>query len=205
MLFIESIKSLNFVNILTVVSILSLFITISYSKFDDRRSKAVILVLEIGTIENSLKLLRDYHEENNYYDTRPVTQTQNWSNYKHLFVKFLDQDDMNLMDTFFDLAFEIEQERVIASQSLVHSIESKIDVIQQRVSEFAAQSGISDDEYNLKVREFTRKFYQDKTSFEAFAPKNKIERLIPKVPEIFTTTTFSKLKIISKKKYLLFF
>ena len=119
-------------------------------------------------------------------------------------MKYLDQDDINLIDEFYDIVQEIEHERINAASSLSKHIEAKINAVQLRISELALLD-LELEVYNKKVEDFSNKYFPDKSTFEAFAPKTKLARLIPKIPNILTSSTIEKLKRIGDSKYFFFF
>ena len=116
---------INLADILLVVVGLSAFGVYFWQKHDEKRTAATLLKSQINSIEKNITVLREDHRLGNrsVYHAKKILNDNLWEKYKHLFVKILDQSEIELIQRFFDNAEQIERSRLDILRTITTSWE----------------------------------------------------------------------------------
>jgi hypothetical protein len=169
-------------------------------KKDSKKQAARVLLTEIRIAEERIDQIRDKIINNSTMDLPSVFTTDNWKKYAHLFISNFDQDELKLINSFYDYGQVIED---FAKRNnnyfwLVTEERAKVSVAQ--VATFISNSyGLTtpdDDVLNRKkylehgLDEYNSMYSPQKTL-------NGIKDYLPKVPKITTSSCGIKLKKIA--------
>lgn len=77
-------------------------------KKDTKRQAARVLLTEIRIAEERIGQISDKMLNNNVSDLPSVFPTKNWKQYSHLFVSDFDQDELKLINSFYDYGELVE-------------------------------------------------------------------------------------------------
>ncbi len=98
----------NFFNslstILTIGGAIAIYL---YERNQSKQQLARLLVNEIRNAQNAIETLKD-HSDDFEFPLIPVLPQNSWNKYSHIFAKDFDQDDMDQINNFFNVAQEIE-------------------------------------------------------------------------------------------------
>lgn len=184
-----------------VIFLVGLFIFVMYriNQREDLKRAAIILMMEIREIENSISKLIEQRKTNSFYFTTPIINENSWEKYKFLFIKIFDQDEYSLVNNFYDLAQRIEKERNIIVRQITLGFETKCVSLHQNTSILAKEMRNNNmNEFGIECIKLTEKIYSDTPGFEAFMPKELISILLEQFKAVTASTASSKLKKISK-------
>jgi hypothetical protein len=77
-------------------------------KKDEKRKAALVLLVEIRNAEERITQIRDQIANSSSADFPSVLSNRSWNRYSHLFVNDFDQDELKLINSFYDYAELIE-------------------------------------------------------------------------------------------------
>lgn len=114
----------NILDIALVVVGASAFITYVLQAKAERKTAAALIVEQIDSIEKIVEDLKDTYlhnnqrlDDNTVYLSRQISYDGAWSKYKHLMIKKLSNSEFELLQKFFNSAYQIEKTK----SDIVHS------------------------------------------------------------------------------------
>ncbi|HVB19831.1 MAG TPA: hypothetical protein VNF51_00890 [Candidatus Paceibacterota bacterium] len=100
-------SSFFFASVTFVVGSLAFYIY-TQQKADEKTNAAITVLTEIRNAENKVDIIINELNANNTSDLPSVLPTNSWRKYSHLFVKDLDSDELQLMNSFYTSCEVIE-------------------------------------------------------------------------------------------------
>ena len=149
---------------------------------DIRHAEQVVLsILEKGTVD----LL-----------TKDVLVENNWSKYKHLFVKDFSQDDFTSFNNFFDSCVEMSDARQRIREVFYSNLTAKAAVYQQKIFDldYSSPTLQADREALINI------LGAESLSFDPEEPKNRMFKSLKTMGNLSQSYAFSKLKKIAGMK-----
>lgn len=129
--------------------------------------------------------------------------TNNWSKYNYLFIKDLDRDELDLINSFYNQCVVID--KALLQMSITFQLEQKSGYIHQALVQMAKDESekITDSKTNMqnffnKKDSFLRIIENDGYGFNPTAPRSTIMVALNNLVKITTSTSGSKLKKISQ-------
>ncbi len=183
--------SLEYLNsIVTLIVGLSAYFVYYASKKHAKESAANIIIMDIRHAEQIVQNIL----EKGFVDiwTREVLLENNWSKYKHLFVKDFGQDDFASFNRFFDSCVEMSDARMRIRDTFYISLNAKAEILQQKladVEEPMSSTGI--EKRNLILNQIN----QENLIFEPVEPRDRMMRHLQMMGKLSNTVAFEKLKI----------
>lgn len=107
----------NILDIALVVVGASAFITYILQTKNERKTAAALIIEQINSTEVIIEDLKNTYlhsktlEDNSVYLSREISYDGAWSSYKHLLIKQLSNSEFNLLQKFFNSAYQIEKTR----------------------------------------------------------------------------------------------
>ena len=180
-----------------------------YQKNDTKKQTARIILIEIRTAEDRINKIKDQILNNHDDDFPTVLISNNWKKYSHLFVSDFDDDEMKLMNSFYNCCEIIddfckrnnnffwitaEEKSKLLQQTLARTIENKID-----------EKPVLPSEEFKKTIDIKKDLIQSAYDYHGFIYKPKkildeINKQLSKAPIITTSTCGAVLKRIAKFK-----
>ena len=105
---------INYWNDLLVALVgLSALVVYRFEKRDKLKIAATLIQIQIDTIEKQISALKNDMKLGNItvYNTQIILKENAWDQYRHLFVKLLNNSEYNLVQSFFDNAERLERAR----------------------------------------------------------------------------------------------
>lgn len=106
----------NILDIALVVVGASAFITYILQRKNERKTAAALIVEQIDSIEKIVEDLKDTYlhnnqrlDDNTVYLSRQISYDGAWNKYKHLMIKKLSNSEFELLQKFFNSAYQIEK------------------------------------------------------------------------------------------------
>jgi len=187
------------------ILVVGAFVFIMYliNKKDERSRAATILIMEIREIEGALKKLMEVvSSSGNYYFSTPIIKENSWGKYKSIFIKYLDQDEYNLISEFYSTACRIEEERLILTKQIIISFEAKCKAFHESVVDTAKQKyNISGDDFLTITKKISEKVCMNTPPYQSLVPQQLINLLLQNIKYITTSTAGSKIKKIAHIVY----
>ncbi|MDK8193312.1 hypothetical protein QP794_24800 [Paenibacillus sp. UMB7766-LJ446] len=171
------------------------FVTYRMTKRDERKNAALLVIMELRSIEENLNKLKDSRD---YYVTSPVVTSNEWNTYKHLLVGNLDNDQYKTIDDLYNVATRIEQERRLIREQIEIIIKEKARAYQEQIISVAAQ--MWDQEKSLfdeRARKIADLCFPSAPEFKGKFPKELMEKLLHEYTPVMSTTAGEKLKKIA--------
>jgi hypothetical protein len=134
--------------------------------------------------------------------------TNNWNKYNYLFIKDLDQDELDLINRFYSKCSQID--KVMLQLNISTQLEQKANHIHQAITNLAKEiSNIKDGNEKLTEKELLKEFNKRKATFLniiendgwRFTPKVAIEETsnaLISLEKVINSSAGSKLKKIAK-------
>jgi tRNA G10 N-methylase Trm11 len=183
------------------IFVVGAFVYIMYlvNKKDERSIAATILIMEIREIEGALKKLLEVSLGGNFYSSIPIIKENSWEKYKFIFIKYLDQDEYNLISEFYSTACRIEKERLILIKQIIFGFETKCEAMHKSFIDIAKQKyEISKDEFLAITEKIAEKARMNTPGFQSDVPKILINSLLQNIKYITTSTAGLKIKKIAR-------
>lgn len=127
----------NLFNILLILVGLSAFGVYFWQKSDHRRVAATLIQGQIDSIEKHILALKNEQQLGNIavYNTTQIIHENSWEQYKHLFVKVLNNSEYELVQTFFDNAEKLERSRLEIIETIKTAWRDKSSTQQQIIAD----------------------------------------------------------------------
>lgn len=146
-------------------------------KKDEMRNAATIIVMELRSMEESIKSLIEIKDF--YSSSTPIIAKSEWEKSKHLFVKELDDDDFKVIEEFYSLTRRIEEERIILREVIKISIVEKSKALQWEIMKLANEmKEKSKSDFDVAVKKMYDIAGKSTPEYGAQFAKNTIENLI---------------------------
>ena len=192
-----------FASITFVVGSLAFYIY-AKQKIDEKVNAAVSILFEIRNAEEKIEIIREKLNSSNKIDLPAVLPVNSWIKYSHLFAKDFDEDELKLLNIFYNCCSNVEdlinrqnnfiwvaaEERAKTAQKLLGEIHVEF---QRDIS-----NGVTSTDAGTKFKnqkEGITKFYGDEDYF--YAAQKPIAGLgfeVARFQKITTTTCGAKLK-----------
>lgn len=187
----------NWLNILLVLVGLSAFGVYFAQKRDQMRSAATLLKGQIDNIEKSVTLLYNDSDLGNasVYKLKVILQENMWEKYRHLFVKKMTKSEIDLVQSFFDSAEQIEKARKDIVNTIKYAWISKTLVGNYHFSNYANEAlGKVTDQHQQKYAQFREKFDPFSTEFTPQILVQTITESMVHFKNLSGTTIYGKLE-----------
>jgi acetyl-CoA acetyltransferase len=136
-------------------------------------------------------------------DFPPIFPTKSWKKYSHLFISDFDQDELKLLNAFYDYGELAEEYAKKDNDFFWVTTEERAKVSVQKVAEFAAEA-IKNDTPNpdqiIQKKKIALDGLLDRNNI-LYSPQksvNEIRKLLPNIPKITTSSCGKKLKKLAK-------
>ncbi|OGM94210.1 hypothetical protein A2524_00880 [Candidatus Wolfebacteria bacterium RIFOXYD12_FULL_48_21] len=176
-----------------------------HQKRNNKIQAARVLLTEIRTAEEQIGVIREKIITGDTSDMpNSVFQTNNWKKYAHLFVSNFDQDDLKLINSFYDYGELIEEFAKRESNYFWIATEERARITVQMIARFV------DEEFHKIPQERDTNNIELKKQFfnvgmdnhnTPYSPKKTlkgIENRLSKIQTITTSSTGAKLKKLAK-------
>lgn len=172
-----------------------------WQKKDSKIQAAKVLLTEIRIAEDRIDQIRDKIISDSTMDLPSVFPTENWKKYSHLFVRDFDQDELKLLNNFYDFGELIEDFAKRNNNYFWITTEERARVTVQKIAKFVDESfGTTNPDDNvLKRRNYISKGMDMYN--QIYAPKKTLDGIrdyLPKIPKITTSSCGIKLKKIAR-------
>lgn len=196
--FSDFFKSGAFVALITfIVGLFGIWLYIK-RKEDFKRDAAGTLLMEIRYAERIINGLRNNLPKFDPWVT--ILPASNWSNYSYLFTDDLDQDELDLINNFYNDCSVVEKGASLLDVGT--QLYQKGNHIQSTLANLA-KSASSPDDYLEKKNKFIKIIERETYIFSPKLPQEKIVSVLGKIKDITTSTAGNKLKRIAgqSKRY----
>lgn len=162
---------------------------------------ARVLLTEIRIAEDRIEQIRDKISSNSTLDLPSVFPTKSWKTYSHLFISDFDQDELDVVNSFYDYGELVEEFAKRNNDFFWLNVEERGKVTIQKLGEFIAQAfGKSDSGEEIKnKRDFLGNSF-DNYNLPYIPQKTLagVQSYLSKVQRITTTSCGTKLKKLAK-------
>jgi hypothetical protein len=179
--------------VILLTGLIALIIYFS-NKISEKKDAARIIINEIRLAE---KAIIDIKNNKMITELSIILPNNTWQYKKHLFLKNLDQDEINLINDFYYKCTYAEQYRKLIYDIRNNSINSKSSYMQQKLIDIMYKSCEDNEKYNYEV---IKKLLIDKANNESwlFTPNTPMENIIQYIENIIFITPTNAGKIIKK-------
>lgn len=193
-----------FVSLVTMGTALVAWLVYRSKLSSDKVQAARVLVTEIRIAEERLDKMRDNMTDNILGYSTPIFPTKSWKVYSHLFISDFDQDELKLLNSFYDYGELAEEYAKKDNNFFWVATEERAKVSVRKVADFiteAINQGSDDpDGKSIQNKKTRLDSLLDKHSLLYTPAKsvNEIKKLLPNIPKITTSSCGPKLKKLAK-------
>lgn len=196
-----------------VALVVGAFVFIQYrvNKRDKVRDAASLIVVEIQTATRTIKDIKKRLANKVLESDVSVMPSNSWKDNRQLFAKFLDRDEWDTMEDFYDRAALLDDAVKYNSQMFRNDVE-QIRINKQRAAaDFAIDTvnqigtgtnkGDVAEIFSGKVSVYDT-LYMSKQGELAYTPSQVVDdarRYIENIPDVLNSPAYEKMKQISKK------
>ena len=196
-----------------VALVVGAFVFIQYrvNKRDKVRDAASLIVVEIQTATRTIKDIKKRLANKVLESDVSVMPSNSWKDNRQLFAKFLDRDEWDTMEDFYDRAALLDDAVKYNSQMFRNDVE-QIRINKQRAAaDFAIDTvnqigtGTNKEDvaeiFSGKVSVYDT-LYMSKQGELAYTPSQVVDdarRYIENIPDVLNSPAYEKMKQISKK------
>jgi len=165
-------------------------------KNDYKRDAASIILMEIRHAEKVVERMK-MSGITVSVSIDSILPTNNWSKYNYLFIKDFDQDELELINNFYNQCSLIDN--ALMQINLSRQLEQKANYIHQSLVQMARDS-ISDADFENKKNQFLPRIEKESYVFKPRAPLDEIVKGLNNLRFVTTTTAGEKMKRIARIK-----
>ncbi len=176
-----------------LVGLFAIFLYIK-QKEDQKRDVANLIIAEIRQAERLINQFKKDGVTNSI--SYKLLPTNNWIKYNYLFIKDLDQDEIEQINNFYNHCFILD--KAIDQISISHELENKSRAIHHFISLIAKESLGNEQVFNTNRDNFLGLIQKDKFVFMPDAPTKAIAQALSNISFITTSTVGAKLKKIAR-------
>lgn len=167
-------------------------------KRNEKKDVATILINEIRTAEQAILGILN---SKRIGELSIILPNNTWEKSKHLFVKYLDQDEYNLINDFYTKCSMAENYRILYYRTLNDSVTAKSNHLQVSLIEMmkeAIEKPEGKIDYERRKQKLIEMANAENWLFEPNRPTTTLIEYITNIKNVSTTTAGSKLKQIVK-------
>lgn len=182
----------------TLISAWAVLAVYYVQKRDTKIKSAQILLMEVRAAERALDELKKGGFD---FEVISVLPANNWSDAQHLFIKDLDEDEFNLINNFYHMCEIIDKNVEFHKDYKTVSFDEKARTIQNKLMELADKHqavGMTGKDYVEERNRILGTFAPEPFLFEVDAPKFLIQRFLPQIRYVTSSTAGEKLKRLAK-------
>jgi hypothetical protein len=189
-----------------LTTILTAYVVILIYKTQRKNYKiqaARVLITEIRIAEERITQIKNKMGDNVPSDLPSVFPTKSWKSHSHLFISDFDQDELKLINSFYDYGELIEDLAKRDNNFVWVTTEERARVTVQKIAEFSCEAmellEPERDNYIKNKREaFSALLDKHNTPYSPVKPINVIKKLLPEIPNITTASCGAKLKKLAE-------
>jgi len=192
-----------FIGLATIITGAGVIVAYYLQKKNEKIQAARVLLTEIRIAEERLGQIRDKIIANSTLDLPPVFPTKSWKLYSHLFISDFDQDELSLINSFYDVGEFIEDFAMRNNNYFWITTEERARITVQKIAQYIDESASQDNPAQyVQSRKDIFNLGMD-TYNQPYSPKKTLEGIQNYLTKIQTLTSSScgiKLKKIAKCK-----
>ena len=165
---------------------------------------ARVLLTEIRIAEDRIIQIKDKIDSKNLQDLPPVFPTKSWKMYAHLFVSDFDQDELKLINSFYDYGELIEEFAKRNNDYFWANTEERARVTVQRLGQFIEEAfnnagTVNPDEFVKQKRDFLSTGFDNyNLPYAPVKTTEGIKTYLSKIQNITVSSCGIKLKRLAK-------
>jgi hypothetical protein len=172
-----------------------------WQKRDSKIQAARVLLTEIRIAEEKIDQTRDILESNQNTDLPIIFPSKNWKNYSHLFISDFDQDELKLINSFYDFGEIIEDFAIRNNNFFWITTEERAKVTVNEVANLSHDVVISkrnEEDIKSSMSTFDNALDKHNLPYVPSKTKNEIKKYLSRIPKITTSSCGQKLKKIAR-------
>ncbi len=192
-----------FVGLATILTGVAAYAVYLIQKNNAKVQAARVLLTEIRTAEERIAEIRDKVGQATV-DLPPVFPTRSWTTYSHLFISDFDQDELRILNEFYDYGGLIEEYAMKNNQFFWITTDERARVTVQKIAQYASEAaslpaGSDRNAYMQERRENLNQLLDGHNlPYSPAKTTNRIKELLVKIPTITTSSCGSKLKRLAQ-------
>lgn len=211
---IEFLNSTGFQTLVAFIVGVFIFIRYRISKNDEFKNAAQLIVVEIQSAERKIKSIKKRLSDGVLESDVSIISSNSWPLFRHLFSRFLDRDEWDAIEEFYDKAQllnstiryndqmfrnDVEQIRINKQRAMADFAVATVNNIGQ---DSATDKGDVAEVFSMKVKVYDT-LYMSKQGEMGYTPNRVIDdakKYISNIPDIINSSALSKLKSLSKNR-----
>lgn len=172
------------------------YLVYNRQKRDEKRSAATMVICQIDIIEKRIARLKDDYQLGNIaiFQSKSIMESNQWEQHKHKLIKNMTATEYELIQNFFDQAFQLEIARREVISNLRSNWNSKTIAMQEKLADICLTEV---DQTNQKIDVFFNSFSPLDVIFRPNAIATLLKRTLDNQPTLLGTTAYKRLEKIS--------
>ncbi len=194
------------VGLATIITGLVAMLIYFHQKKDAKKQAARVLLLEIRTAEEQISQIKNIVLKGALADFPSIFTTNSWKKYSHLFISNFDQDELKLINSFYNYGELIENFAKRNNEFFWVTTEERGRTMVKKLSDIIVEclnnDSITNKDIHIQDKKDLLVYYLDKYN-TPYKPQRSISEINTYIKEIQMITTSScgiKLKKIAKLK-----
>jgi hypothetical protein len=169
----------------------------------DKIQAARVLITEIRIAEERIDQMRNKMNDEVPSDLPLIFPTKSWKKYSHLFISDFDQDELKLLNAFYDYGELTEEYAKRDNDFFWVATEERAKVTVQKIAEFACEAiagaVVNKDQFvQNKRNDLSSLLDRNNALYSPSKSVNVIKKILPNIPKITTSSCGLKLKKLAK-------
>lgn len=170
---------------------------------NDKIQAARVLITEIRIAEERIEEMKNKMNDTVPSDLPLIFPTKSWKKYSHLFISDFDQDELKLLNTFYDYGELTEEYAKKDNDFFWVATEERARVTVQKIADFACEaisgSVANPDKFIQEKRDTLSGFLdRNNTLYSPSKSVNAIKKILPNIPKITTSNCGLRLKKLAR-------
>lgn len=198
------------INFLVMIAGFSAIIIYVKQQREKKKTAATLILNQIDEIECTIEKLKDLYihssekiiSDESIYLSRAIPADGAWNDYNHIVLKDLSQNEIQLLNQFFDNAYRVEKARADLIYSFKLNWNNKSLITQLMNGKFYDPTFIIPQDWNITSTDLVNRFIEANNA-QSFMPKIAFDLFYSEIQNyvhINGTTVYEKLHKISYRK-----
>lgn len=198
------------INFLVMIAGFSAIVIYIKQQREKRKTAATLILNQIDDIESTIEKFKDLYthssekiiNDESIYLSRAIPDVGAWDEYKHIVLKYLSQNEIEIINHFFENAYRVEKARADIIYCFKLNWNNKSLITQLMNGKFHDPTFVIPQEWNTNAFDLVKRFYEANNG-QSFMPKIADDLLYSEIQNyvrINGTMVYEKLRKLSYRK-----
>lgn len=185
-----------FTGLATILTAAVVILIYFQQKRDKKVQAARVLLLEVRTAEDRIDQIKEKVQSRSIGDLPSVFTTSSWDKYSHLFISDFDQDELSLINSFYNYGSLVEDFAKRNNNFFWITTEERAKVTQRKLADIITEVAMGSDGHkkDALISSILDDYMNDRTSYTPQKTLDEIKNYTDKIENITTSSVGTKLK-----------